>query len=40
MRENFDALDVALDAEQMARLDSMDRGPEGRVGPHPDTYAG
>lgn len=40
MRENLDALDVALDAEQMARLDSMDRGPEGRVGPHPETYAG
>ena len=40
MRENLGALDLVLDAEQLASLDALDRGPEGRVGPHPDTYVG
>jgi 2,5-diketo-D-gluconate reductase A len=38
MRENFGALDVELDEQQMAALDSLDRGEAGRRGPHPDSF--
>ena len=40
MRENLDVLGFSLDDAQMARLDALDRGADGRVGPHPDTYEG
>jgi 2,5-diketo-D-gluconate reductase A len=38
MRENFGALDVTLDDRQMAALDGLDRGEDGRRGPHPDAF--
>ncbi len=39
MRENFGALDLELDDRQMAALDGLDRGEDGRRGPHPDSFA-
>ena len=39
MRENLGAVDIALDDRQMAALDGLDRGEEGRRGPHPDSFA-
>jgi 2,5-diketo-D-gluconate reductase A len=38
MRENFGALDLELDERQMAALDGLDRGEDGRRGPHPDVF--
>lgn len=38
MVENFQIFDFALTDEQMAQIDALDRGPEGRVGPDPDTF--
>ncbi|QZY28898.1 aldo/keto reductase [Nocardioides coralli] len=38
MRENFDILDWELDADQMAAIDGLDRGEDGRRGPHPDQF--
>ena len=38
MRENFGALDVELTEEQMAAVDALDRGEDGRRGPHPDRF--
>ena len=38
MRENFGALDLELDDRQMAALDGLDRGEDGRRGPHPDVF--
>lgn len=34
MRENFEIFDFELDADEMARIDRLDR--DGRRGPHPD----
>jgi len=39
MRENFGSLDIELSGEQMAALDGLDRGEDGRRGPHPDSFA-
>lgn len=36
MRENFAALEVELSAEDVATIDGLDRGEDGRGGPHPD----
>ncbi|WP_432478298.1 aldo/keto reductase [Nocardioides sp. GXQ0305] len=38
MRENLGALEVELSDQQMAALDGLDRGEDGRCGPHPDTF--
>jgi len=38
--ENFDGFDFKLSTEEIAAIDALDRGPEGRVGPNPDTYEG
>lgn len=38
IRENFELFDVELDADQMAAIDGLDRGAEGRIGPDPDTF--
>ncbi len=38
MRENFGVLDLTLTEDQMAVLDGLDRGEEGRRGPNPDTF--
>lgn len=36
--ENFASLEVTLTADDIAAVDSLDRGEEGRIGPHPDTF--
>ncbi|MFC0675208.1 aldo/keto reductase [Brachybacterium hainanense] len=40
MAENISVFDFALSEAEMAAIDALDRGPEGRVGPHPATYEG
>jgi 2,5-diketo-D-gluconate reductase A len=40
MEENIKVFDFELTAEEMASIDSLDRGESGRVGPNPDTYEG
>ncbi len=40
MRENMGLFDFALDADDDAALDALDRGDAGRTGPHPDTFDG
>jgi 2,5-diketo-D-gluconate reductase A len=37
--ENFALFDFELDDEAMSGLTSLDRGEEGRTGPHPETFA-
>lgn len=37
--ENFDLFDFELDADDIERIDALDRGPAGRIGPNPDTFA-
>ena len=39
MRENLDIFDFALSTGEMARIDALDRGEVGRIGPKPDTFA-
>ncbi len=38
MAENFDILDFALTAEEVAAIDALDKGASGRVGPDPKTF--
>ena len=38
MRENYEIFDFTLDAAQIAAIDGLDRGEEGRTGAHPDTF--
>jgi 2,5-diketo-D-gluconate reductase A len=38
LRENFALFDFELGADDIARLDALDRGEAGRVGPHPDSF--
>ncbi|MFK0159483.1 aldo/keto reductase [Streptomyces sp. NPDC090499] len=40
MRENIDIFDFELTPDEMRAIDALDRGPSGRVGPHPDTHQG
>ncbi|WP_233853701.1 aldo/keto reductase [Paraburkholderia sp. HD33-4] len=40
MCENMDIFDFELGKEEMAAIDTLDRGDTGRVGPHPGTYEG
>lgn len=40
MAENLDIFDFALTDDELAAIDKLDRGPDGRVGPNPDTYEG
>jgi 2,5-diketo-D-gluconate reductase A len=40
MEENLGVFDFELSADKMAAIDGLDRGEKGRVGPHPDTFAG
>jgi 2,5-diketo-D-gluconate reductase A len=39
IEENIQLFDFELDADQMARIDALDRGEAGRTGPHPDKMA-
>ena len=38
LRENLALFDFELGADEIARIDALDRGEAGRVGPHPDAY--
>jgi 2,5-diketo-D-gluconate reductase A len=38
LRENFDVFDFELSAEEMARIDRLDRGEAGRTGMHPNAF--
>lgn len=38
MRENLDSLDFSMSEEALAKMDSLDRGESGRIGPHPDVF--
>jgi 2,5-diketo-D-gluconate reductase A len=40
MAENFEVFDFELSSEEITAIDALDRGPDGRVGPNPDTYEG
>ena len=37
MQENFDLFDFELDEDDVAAISALDRGEDGRTGPHPDT---
>jgi methylglyoxal/glyoxal reductase len=39
IEENFRVFDFALSDDEMARIDALDLGNEGRIGPHPDTIS-
>ena len=39
MKENFELFDFELDPADMEAITALDRGEEGRTGPHPDTFA-
>jgi 2,5-diketo-D-gluconate reductase A len=39
MEENFDLFDFELEAADMEEITALDRGEDGRTGPHPDTFA-
>jgi 2,5-diketo-D-gluconate reductase A len=39
MRENLDLFGFELSADQLARIDALDRGEDGRIGPNPDVFA-
>jgi 2,5-diketo-D-gluconate reductase A len=38
MKENFELFDFGLDVEDMDAIGALDRGEEGRTGPHPDKF--
>jgi 2,5-diketo-D-gluconate reductase A len=38
MKENFEIFDFELDSEEMDAITALDRGEEGRTGPHPDKF--
>lgn len=38
MRENFEIFDFELSGDDMAAISGLDRGEDGRNGPHPDTF--
>jgi 2,5-diketo-D-gluconate reductase A len=38
LEQNFAIFDFELDEQQMTRITALDRGPEGRRGPNPDTF--
>jgi 2,5-diketo-D-gluconate reductase A len=39
IEENFALFDVELDADQVAKIDALDKGEPGRIGPNPDQMA-
>jgi 2,5-diketo-D-gluconate reductase A len=40
VRENFALFDFSLSDDDMAAIDALDKGEEGRTGPDPDTFTG
>ena len=38
MQQNFDLFDWSLSDAEMAAVDQLDRGENGRIGPNPDTF--
>jgi 2,5-diketo-D-gluconate reductase A len=38
IEENFRLFDFRLEADDVERIDALDRGEAGRTGPHPDTF--
>jgi 2,5-diketo-D-gluconate reductase A len=38
MRENFELFDIELGTEDMEAISALDRGEDGRTGPHPDKF--
>ncbi len=39
MRENFELFDFEFGTDDMEAITALDRGEDGRTGPHPDTFA-
>jgi 2,5-diketo-D-gluconate reductase A len=39
IKQNFEIFDFELSAEDMTAISALDRGDEGRTGPHPDVFA-
>jgi 2,5-diketo-D-gluconate reductase A len=39
IKENFELFDFELDPDDIARIDALDRGEAGRIGPNPDQFA-
>ncbi len=39
MRENFELFDFELERGDMDEISALDRGEDGRTGPHPDTFS-
>ncbi len=39
MKENFEIFDFELESDDMDAITGLDRGEDGRTGPHPDTFA-
>jgi 2,5-diketo-D-gluconate reductase A len=38
MRENYEIFDFELSREDLGRIDALDRGEDGRTGPHPNRF--
>ncbi len=38
MKLNFEIFDFELDGEEMTTIDGLERGEDGRIGPHPDHF--
>ena len=38
IRENFELFDFELDPSEVEAISALDKGDEGRTGPHPDTF--
>ena len=38
VQENFALFDFELDSDAVAKIDALDKGEDGRVGPNPDTF--
>ena len=39
MKENFELFDFELGSDDVDEISALDRGEDGRTGPHPDTFA-
>lgn len=39
MKENFELFDFELEPADVDAISALDRGDDGRTGPHPDTFA-